>query len=462
MKSFSRQPFILLAFVLFTCCTNNKARITLDDNDDTNSLELIDIFLLNHYGDTLSIDKDVLESTNKFLIDIPNLVTGYYTLTIDEKEIKLYLTPESNIHINLEAENIEFFGKDSEPNNYLKRKYSSEFDWYTNYYKTKQTGDKTIYFRDNYISKLKQELRQQTSNSQFVQTELKELDYQYFNQLLLDKIMLETSPTTNEAIIKDLEKAMTININDSQGLNSSENFISVVARILVAQNRIDNLGNYYSSINNPNFKTHFLESLVSALHKELQFGQDDYKKSKTIESFITKQQPKDSIGYDIFNLYNKFHEAEEKLASFSYENVEGEMVSLENLRGKYVYVDFWATWCVNCIKEFPYLEKLESKFEDHEIEFIGISVDKLEVKEKWKKMVAQKELENIQLIAPFLGHPDRENIDDEFMKLLYVNAYWLGIPHYALIDPNGKIIDAYFYRPSNPKTEKYLSDLLLN
>ena len=65
MKAFNRQPFILLAFVLFTCCTNNKARITLDCNDDTNSLESIDIFLLNHYGDTLSFDKDVLESTNK-------------------------------------------------------------------------------------------------------------------------------------------------------------------------------------------------------------------------------------------------------------------------------------------------------------------------------------------------------------------------------------------------------------
>ncbi|WP_299363271.1 TlpA disulfide reductase family protein [Winogradskyella sp.] len=460
MNIIARQVFTLAALMLFASCTTNKTRITLNIVDNKYELESQDIFLLNQYGDSLQIDN--IKSPDEYKIEALHLATGYYTLALKEKQINLYLTPSTDIHISLGTDNIKITGKGSEPNNFLKRKYSAEFDWYSNYYITKQTGDKIIYFRDSYINKLKQELEQITSNPQFVQAEQKELDYKYFNQLLIDKIMLETNPATDDAIMKDLEKAMSINIDDSNELNSSKNFVSVIARILVALNRVDSLSNYYQNIDHPNFKTYFLKSLVSALHKELQFGEDNFRKSKTIEAFINKQQPSDSIGHHIFNLYDKFHEAEGDLASFSYENVNGEIVSLESLRGKYVYIDFWATWCINCIKEFPSLKKLENQFEDKAIEFIGISVDKLEAKEKWKKMVNQKKLKNIQLLAPFQGHPDKDAIDDDFMKLLYINTYHLGIPHYALIDPNGKIVDAFFCRPSNPKTEKYLSELVLN
>ncbi len=83
------------------------------------------------------------------------------------------------------------------------------------------------------------------------------------------------------------------------------------------------------------------------------------------------------------------------------------MVSLEDFKGKYAYIDFWATWCVNCIKEFPFLNKIEERFKNEKIEFIRISIDKLEAKEKWKKMVVKKELKNVQLFAPSQGCPEK-------------------------------------------------------
>lgn len=460
MKFATKLILSLLVTIWLTNCTSKKARITINAVNELSGFDRQNILLLNQYGDSLYLD--TTKSPNTFGIAVADLETGYHTLILGENQIHLYLTPSTDLQINLGLDTLIFSGEGAEPNNYLKRKYSSEFDWYSNYYKTKQTGNMITYFRDHYINKLKQEVKQLTPHSQFIQAEQKELNYKYFNQLLIDKILLETNPDTHEAIIKDLEKAVSVKIDDAHALNSSKNFISVVARILVLQNRVDDLSSYYNKINHPNFKTHFLESLASALHKELQFAEDDFNKAKTVEAFITKKQPLDSIGHHIFNLYDKFHEAEGQLARFSYENINGEIVSLENLRGKYVYVDFWATWCTNCIKEFPYLKKLESQFEGKAIAFIGISVDKLDAKEKWKKMVVQKELENIQLIAPFQGHPDRDDIDDEFINLLYVNAYYLGIPHYALIDPTGKIIDAFFYRPSNPKTATYISKLFMD
>ena len=73
---------------------------------------------------------------------------------------------------------------------------------------------------------------------------------------------------------------MSLNVNDSKGLNNSKNFISAVAKILIAKKQVDSLDKNYKMINHPNFKTHFLEALANTLRKELQFGEDDYKKFK--------------------------------------------------------------------------------------------------------------------------------------------------------------------------------------
>ena len=59
-------------------------------------------------------------------------------------------------------------------------------------------------------------------------------------------------------------------------------------------------------------------------------------------------------------------------------------------------------------------------------------------------MVVNKELKNVQLFAPSQGGPEKNDINDAFMKLVYLNSYYLRIPHYALINPEGRIIDAFF------------------
>ena len=45
---------------------------------------------------------------------------------------------------------------------------------------------------------------------------------------------------------------------------------------------------------------------------------------------------------------------------------------LEDLRGKYVYIDVWATWCGPCRGEIPYLQKVEEKYKGKNIEFVSI------------------------------------------------------------------------------------------
>ena len=131
----------------------------------------------------------------------------------------------------------------------------------------------------------------------------------------------------------------------------------------------------------------------------------------------------------------------------NYENHKGGTTSLSDFKGKYVYIDIWATWCGPCKVEIPYLKKLESKYHDRNIEFVSISVDddrRSGTMEKahadWKKMVAEKELTGVQLFTGTGWNAD------------FIQDYKVsGIPRFILIDPNGNIVDADAPRPSSKK-----------
>lgn len=145
----------------------------------------------------------------------------------------------------------------------------------------------------------------------------------------------------------------------------------------------------------------------------------------------------------------------------NYENIKGGTTSLADLKGKYVYIDLWATWCGPCIREIPSLKEVEKEFHDKNIEFVSISVDNgrgykataektaLELShEGWVKMIAEKELGGIQLFAD-------NGFTSSFVQGYKVN----GIPRFILIDPAGNVINADAPRPSSPKLKTVLNNL---
>lgn len=120
-----------------------------------------------------------------------------------------------------------------------------------------------------------------------------------------------------------------------------------------------------------------------------------------------------------------------------YENYKGGSTSLDDLKGKYVYIDMWATWCNPCKQEIPFLQKIEKQYHGKKIEFVSISVDSERDYEKWKKMVEDKGLTGIQLYS---------KRDQSFSGAYKVNS----IPRFILIDPQGNIVNANAPRPSSP------------
>lgn len=134
---------------------------------------------------------------------------------------------------------------------------------------------------------------------------------------------------------------------------------------------------------------------------------------------------------------------------FDYENHKGGKTKLSDLKGKYVYIDLWATWCGPCRAEIPYLQKVEEKYHGKNIEFVGISVDVAKDHDKWAKFVTDKKLGGIQLFAD-------KDWQSEFVTSYGVN----GIPRFILIDPQGNILNADADRPSSAELQTQLDALL--
>lgn len=160
------------------------------------------------------------------------------------------------------------------------------------------------------------------------------------------------------------------------------------------------------------------------------------------------------FGY-IESNYEKMHENLMRFAKGKvsptfekYENFNGGTTSLSDLKGKYVYIDVWATWCAPCKAEIPYLKALEKEYHNKNIQFVSISVDKPEAHEAWKQMVEKEELGGIQLFAD-------ENFESKFILDYGINA----IPRFILIDPNGNIVDSDAERPSSPKLKELFTEL---
>ena len=131
---------------------------------------------------------------------------------------------------------------------------------------------------------------------------------------------------------------------------------------------------------------------------------------------------------------------------FTFKDKSGKSVSLENFRGKYLYIDVWATWCKPCREEFPFFETLKKHFKDENaLQIIAVSIDK--DFQKWSKFVTESNMSGLQLHA---------TPDSDFVKFYDIGA----LPRYILIDKNGNVMNPSEMRPSDPEIIKKLENTI--
>nr|WP_315419130.1 TlpA disulfide reductase family protein [uncultured Pedobacter sp.] len=112
---------------------------------------------------------------------------------------------------------------------------------------------------------------------------------------------------------------------------------------------------------------------------------------------------------------------------FTQNDTNGKPVSLSSLKGKYVLVDFWASWCAPCREENPTVLKAYKKFKDRNFEIISVSLD--DKKEPWLKAIEADGL-------PWIHVSDLKGWKNAVARLYGITS----VPQNLLLDPNGKIV----------------------
>lgn len=114
-----------------------------------------------------------------------------------------------------------------------------------------------------------------------------------------------------------------------------------------------------------------------------------------------------------------------------------------SFKGFYVYIDLWASWCVPCCKEVPYLQKLEKEVQNKQVKFLSVSLDKDE--NAWKNRMKALDMDGNQWLDKDGKLPEALNVK--------------GIPFFLIYDKDGKLLRYNAPRPSDPALKDLLESL---
>ena len=144
---------------------------------------------------------------------------------------------------------------------------------------------------------------------------------------------------------------------------------------------------------------------------------DEYKATKNIKRIVDHLEASEAVAVG------------KQYVDFTMKNPEGEYVSLSDFagKGKYVFVDFWASWCGPCRDEMPNVVKAYNKYKNKGFEIVGVSLDKDE--DKWIQGI-----KDLKMTWPQMS--DLKLWESEVVGLYAIQ----GIPHTLLLDKEGKII----------------------
>jgi len=387
---------------------------------------------------------------------------GTYRLHDGRNTSEIYVDAGTNIQLNYDANDFKntlvFSGIGFEISNYLFKKRNTQNDMMgegVSVYRLEESDYK------NKFTEIQTALDNMIDSSEGISEEFKTMEKRSINYSYLGKLdryeqyhaHYANIPDfkTSEGFLKELEGFVYTNEED---FLFSEDYKALVTSNIYKQSselaKTDSISEDLA----------FLKIAASVpnetIKNSLLFGNAKYGISYTedIEMFyktFMANSSNEAHKKEITTSYDKLKTVAKGQPSpkfISYENYAGGTTSLDDLKGKYVYIDVWATWCGPCKAEIPALKELEKKYHKKNIQFVSISVDKADDHDKWLKMIEEDELKGIQLFSD-------NDWNSDFVKDYLI----LGIPRFILIDPNGIIVNSNAPRPSDEKLVNLFKEL---
>ena len=413
------------------------------ENSNYEKLKIVKICDDNTFLDTLKLQKK-----------------GIYNMRCGQNRNQIYLEPGNEIEILLDCKNnrLVFTGDVTFENKYLFQKelLSDSLKKIENYKYYGQLEENDYLSLSDSLYNLKISLFKKFANTfdyNFKFIEKNTIKYQHLNnqniyesirQLVTDDKKFKVS----SGYYTNLYKGIDLSGKDLTKIPYYVNFVSSYIWQLTNERfgnndskDMDYLSTIEIEIKNKKFK----EDLA------FNYGEIHFVRASNLDNFYVKIKTMISSP-DRLKILEKKYQRLKKIQkgavspSFKLENKNGKIVSLEDLKGSYVYIDIWSPYCLPCMAEILYLKKTEKYFHNKNISFVCICVG--ETKTKWEKMIQDKNLTGIQLFAL------NERIS--FFRDYMVH----GIPRFILIDKEGKIINSSAKRPSDPKLKEELNKLL--
>lgn len=398
-----------------------------------------------------------LNTAGEFGFMVPVTAPGFYYVDYGQVKgrgqlIRLYLEPKLDIELTIIKDSYTLAGKNI-GQNALVQKANEIYNEFAPF--AKLGGDQTYLdfypWLDKGVAKANEFSKSiKTKDAAFnkllklaVATDVEELTYTFFRM----PRTVHPEKDVRPEIIKTWETDKKFTDPDllkvANGVSLMSNyFFYVSVNNAAAPKRLD-LTEAITHITDPALKDAFLRDAVAGSRMKI----EEYEKiAPIIKPFMISDASKAFL-LDYEKVLHK--NVGQKGLEFTYKDINDKPVSFSDFKGKFVYIDLWATWCGPCKAEIPHMKKIEEDYHGKNIVFISLSLDKPKDAQKWKDFVTKEQLKGIQLMAD-------KDFGSDVAKNYDVNA----IPRFLLFDTKGNIINADALRPSNPELRVQLDKLL--
>ena len=342
----------------------------------------------------------------------------------------VYLTPSARLQIEFVGKDVHFTGDLAQENRDLQELYP-----------LLSQLDKPNPLADSIYMKLQKILEDRDYKSDFKEDVLKAAELRIETSSLKD-----SSSMSNEEVKVLLDKLQTSTVwlslhNWPQVLS---NLFAIAEQRKLLSGDTEDIEECLKAIGDAEIRSRYATYYLNRyVRSRIWFGHEPSGMIATAKRYITRDSSKKElqrVEYMMENINREWeHLLKEPAPDFTFEDVNGKMVSLSDFRGHFVLLDVWNIYCSICMLQVPHLKQLEQELSELDVHVIGVSSDMLKLKDKWKAKVKEEGMIGTQVIM------------DKGLKSAFMEDYCVpSFPVFCLINPDGYVEHARLPLPQTP------------